>query len=149
MESVVSKIPNEVHRAFIRKHVRVCEYVCKLTMEPFLVTECLVKGRVTGSQYIEKRLEKELLALLPPSMLKGLRVIPPPYGAESIRFDGNILSNSRTRGRYGKVVEEGTRGSGVVSEIRRRKVLGSPGPRPHISTRTCRIEKAFDGLGNP
>ncbi|KAK9152286.1 hypothetical protein Syun_010595 [Stephania yunnanensis] len=47
----------------------------------------------TAEKNVHLRLEKELLALLPPSMSKGLRVIPPPYGTESAWFGGKILSN--------------------------------------------------------
>ncbi|KAK9156461.1 hypothetical protein Sjap_003941 [Stephania japonica] len=45
---------------------------------------------------LPERLEKELFALLSPSMSKGLRVIPPPYGAESAWFGGKVLSNTST-----------------------------------------------------
>ncbi|KAF8414322.1 hypothetical protein HHK36_002323 [Tetracentron sinense] len=42
---------------------------------------------------LPERLEKELSGLLPPSVSKGIRVIPPPYGAESAWFGAKLISN--------------------------------------------------------
>nr|XP_043618871.1 actin-related protein 8-like [Erigeron canadensis] len=43
-----------------------------------------------------ERLEKELRAALPPSVSNGLRVIPPPYGADSAWYGAKLLSNLST-----------------------------------------------------
>lgn len=39
------------------------------------------------------RLEKELHGLLPPSVSKGITVIPPPYGADTAWFGAKLISN--------------------------------------------------------
>ncbi|KAJ0500949.1 putative Actin family, ATPase, nucleotide binding domain-containing protein [Helianthus annuus] len=40
-----------------------------------------------------ERLDKELRLLLPPSISSGIRVIPPPYGADSAWYGAKLLSN--------------------------------------------------------
>ncbi|XP_031478852.1 actin-related protein 8 isoform X2 [Nymphaea colorata] len=45
---------------------------------------------------LPERLEKELFELLPPSIAEGLKVLPPPYGAESAWFGAKIVSNVST-----------------------------------------------------
>ncbi|ESW20647.1 hypothetical protein PHAVU_005G003800 [Phaseolus vulgaris] len=45
---------------------------------------------------LAERVEKELHALLPPYMFKGIRVIPPPYGADTPWFGAKIISNLST-----------------------------------------------------
>ncbi|KAI5321431.1 hypothetical protein L3X38_030502 [Prunus dulcis] len=42
------------------------------------------------------RLEKELHGLLPPSVSKGITVIPPPYGADTAWFGAKLISNVST-----------------------------------------------------
>ncbi|XP_021826781.1 actin-related protein 8 isoform X2 [Prunus avium] len=42
------------------------------------------------------RLEKELHGLLPPSVSKGITVIPPPYGADTAWFGAKLISNLST-----------------------------------------------------
>ncbi|KAI3673922.1 hypothetical protein L6452_40053 [Arctium lappa] len=42
---------------------------------------------------LAERLEKELRDLLPPSIAKGIRVIPPPYGADSAWYGAKLVSN--------------------------------------------------------
>ncbi|TQD80789.1 hypothetical protein C1H46_033624 [Malus baccata] len=39
------------------------------------------------------RLEKELHGLLPPSVSNGIKVVPPPYGADSAWFGAKMISN--------------------------------------------------------
>ncbi|KAJ0734007.1 putative F-box domain, Actin family, F-box-like domain superfamily [Helianthus annuus] len=43
-----------------------------------------------------ERLDKELRLLLPPSISSGIRVIPPPYGADSAWYGAKLLSNLST-----------------------------------------------------
>ncbi|KAL8205759.1 hypothetical protein R6Q57_009310 [Mikania cordata] len=43
-----------------------------------------------------ERLNKELHLLLPPSISNGIRVIPPPYGADSAWYGAKLLSNLST-----------------------------------------------------
>ncbi|XP_076926834.1 actin-related protein 8-like [Bidens hawaiensis] len=43
-----------------------------------------------------ERLDKELRILLPPSVSNGIRVIPPPYGADSAWYGAKLLSNLST-----------------------------------------------------
>ncbi|KAI3810155.1 hypothetical protein L1987_19765 [Smallanthus sonchifolius] len=43
-----------------------------------------------------ERLDKELHLLLPPSISNGIRVIPPPYGADSAWYGAKLLSNLST-----------------------------------------------------
>ncbi|KAJ0869988.1 putative Actin family, ATPase, nucleotide binding domain-containing protein [Helianthus annuus] len=43
-----------------------------------------------------QRLDKELRLLLPPSISSGIRVIPPPYGADSAWYGAKLLSNLST-----------------------------------------------------
>ncbi|XP_010252908.1 PREDICTED: actin-related protein 8 isoform X2 [Nelumbo nucifera] len=45
---------------------------------------------------LPERLEKELHGLLPPSMSNGIRVLPPPYGADSAWFGAKLISNLST-----------------------------------------------------
>ncbi|CAN6450552.1 unnamed protein product [Victoria cruziana] len=45
---------------------------------------------------LPERLEKELSVLLPPSVAEGLKVLPPPYGAESAWFGAKTVSNVST-----------------------------------------------------
>ncbi|KAH0775000.1 hypothetical protein KY290_012137 [Solanum tuberosum] len=42
------------------------------------------------------RLEKEVLGLLPPPMTSGIRVLPPPYGADSTWFGALSIGNLST-----------------------------------------------------
>ncbi|KAI3769089.1 hypothetical protein L6452_00186 [Arctium lappa] len=43
-----------------------------------------------------ERLEKELRVILPSSLSNGIRVIPPPYGADSAWYGAQLLSNLST-----------------------------------------------------
>ncbi|KAK3008193.1 hypothetical protein RJ639_015363 [Escallonia herrerae] len=45
---------------------------------------------------VAERLEKELRELLPPSMSNGIRVLPPPFGADSAWFGAKLVSNLST-----------------------------------------------------
>ncbi|KAF6145975.1 hypothetical protein GIB67_033334 [Kingdonia uniflora] len=45
---------------------------------------------------LPERLEKELHALVHPSISEGIRVIPPPYGADSAWFGAKLVSNIST-----------------------------------------------------
>ncbi|XP_072994258.1 actin-related protein 8 [Typha latifolia] len=45
---------------------------------------------------LPERLEKELQKLLPTYMSKGIKVLPPPYGADSAWFGAKIVSNVST-----------------------------------------------------
>ncbi|PKI35702.1 hypothetical protein CRG98_043860 [Punica granatum] len=45
---------------------------------------------------LAERLEKELHGLLPPSISKGIRVIPPPYGVDTAWFGAKQISNLST-----------------------------------------------------
>ncbi|KAJ9187113.1 hypothetical protein P3X46_002608 [Hevea brasiliensis] len=45
---------------------------------------------------LAERLEKELHELLPASICSGLRVIPPPYGADTAWFGAKVISNLST-----------------------------------------------------
>ncbi|GAB2230351.1 hypothetical protein Droror1_Dr00014614 [Drosera rotundifolia] len=45
---------------------------------------------------LAERLEKELHEMLPSAMATGIRVIPPPYGADSAWFGAKIISNLST-----------------------------------------------------
>uniref|UniRef100_A0A5B6ZQE5 Putative actin-related protein 8 n=2 Tax=Davidia involucrata TaxID=16924 RepID=A0A5B6ZQE5_DAVIN len=45
---------------------------------------------------LAERLEKELRGLLSPSMSSGIRVIPPPYGADSAWFGAKLVGNLST-----------------------------------------------------
>ncbi|MFS7963804.1 putative Actin family [Helianthus anomalus] len=40
-----------------------------------------------------ERLERELHDLLTPSIADGIRVIPPPYGADSAWYGAKLISN--------------------------------------------------------
>lgn len=40
-----------------------------------------------------ERIDKELHALLPPYMSNGIRVVPPPYGADTPWFGAKIIGN--------------------------------------------------------
>ncbi|XP_024976564.1 actin-related protein 8 isoform X2 [Cynara cardunculus var. scolymus] len=42
---------------------------------------------------LAERLEKEVRDLLPPSIANGIRVIPPPYGADSAWYGAKLVSN--------------------------------------------------------
>ncbi|KAM2046992.1 hypothetical protein ACFX1T_005712 [Malus domestica] len=42
---------------------------------------------------LQRRLEKELHGLLPPSVSNGITVVPPPYGADTAWFGAKIISN--------------------------------------------------------
>nr|KYP58887.1 Actin-related protein 8 [Cajanus cajan] len=45
---------------------------------------------------LAERIEKELRALLPPYMSNGIRVIPPPFGADTPWFGAKIIGNLST-----------------------------------------------------
>ncbi|KAK7271406.1 hypothetical protein RJT34_27273 [Clitoria ternatea] len=45
---------------------------------------------------LAERIEKELQALLPPYVFSGIKVIPPPYGADTPWFGAKIISNLST-----------------------------------------------------
>lgn len=45
---------------------------------------------------LAERLEKELKAILPGSMSNGIRVVPPPYGADSAWFGAKLIANLST-----------------------------------------------------
>ncbi|XAR67305.1 hypothetical protein NMG60_11002012 [Bertholletia excelsa] len=45
---------------------------------------------------LAERLEKEIRELLPPAMIYGIRVIPPPYGVNSAWFGAKLISNLST-----------------------------------------------------
>ncbi|XP_047149127.1 actin-related protein 8 [Vigna umbellata] len=45
---------------------------------------------------LAERVEKELHTLLPPYMFNGIRVIPPPYGADTPWFGAKIIGNLST-----------------------------------------------------
>ncbi|KAJ4725435.1 Actin-related protein [Melia azedarach] len=45
---------------------------------------------------LAERLEKELRALLPPSISNGIRVISPPYGADTAWFGAKLIGNLST-----------------------------------------------------
>jgi hypothetical protein len=43
--------------------------------------------------YTSERLEKELHSLLPPYMSNGIRVIPPPHGADTAWFGAKLIGS--------------------------------------------------------
>lgn len=45
---------------------------------------------------LAERLEKELHVLLPPSVASGIRVVTPPYGADTAWFGAKLISNLST-----------------------------------------------------
>ncbi|KAK3024319.1 hypothetical protein RJ639_043001 [Escallonia herrerae] len=45
---------------------------------------------------VAERLEKELRGLFPPSISNGIRVLPPPFGADSAWFGAKLVSNLST-----------------------------------------------------
>ncbi|KAL8142132.1 hypothetical protein V2J09_015164 [Rumex salicifolius] len=45
---------------------------------------------------LAERLEKELKAILPGSMSNGIKVLPPPYGADSAWFGAKLIANLST-----------------------------------------------------
>ena len=49
--------------------------------------------QLLGSFCFTERLEKELHALLPPDVSEGVKVIPPPYGADTAWFGAKIIAN--------------------------------------------------------
>ncbi|KAJ7963483.1 Actin-related protein [Quillaja saponaria] len=49
-----------------------------------------------GTACLPERLEKELHGSLPPSISNGIRVIPPPYGADTAWFGAKLIGNLST-----------------------------------------------------
>lgn len=47
--------------------------------------------------FLSERLEKELYETLPASMSNGIRVLPPPYGADSAWHGAKLISNVITK----------------------------------------------------
>ncbi|XP_076890872.1 actin-related protein 8-like [Bidens hawaiensis] len=59
-------------------------------------TTVVLAGGTACLPGLVERLDKELQLLLPPSISNGIRVIPPPYGADSAWYGAKLLSNLST-----------------------------------------------------
>ncbi|GAB2284823.1 Actin-like protein arp8, partial [Dionaea muscipula] len=78
--------------ALCMDHCRDAELMCD---ESWFKTVVL-SGGTACLPGLAERLEKELYEILPPSMASGIRVIPPPNGADSAWFGAKVISNLST-----------------------------------------------------
>lgn len=67
-----------------------------LTLDESWFKSIVLAGGSACLPGLVERLEKELCVLLPPSISNGIRVIPPPYGADSAWHGAKLLSNLST-----------------------------------------------------
>ncbi|KAL8255125.1 hypothetical protein R6Q59_033346 [Mikania micrantha] len=59
-------------------------------------TSIVLSGGTACLPGLVERLDKELRLLLPPSISNGIRVIPPPYGADAAWYGAKLISNLST-----------------------------------------------------
>ncbi|XP_071727938.1 actin-related protein 8-like [Rutidosis leptorrhynchoides] len=67
-----------------------------LTPEDSWFKTIVLAGGTACLPGLVERLDKELRFLLPPSLSNGIRVMPPPYGADSAWYGAKLLSNLST-----------------------------------------------------
>ncbi|KAM0040366.1 putative Actin family, ATPase, nucleotide binding domain-containing protein [Helianthus debilis subsp. tardiflorus] len=67
-----------------------------LTPDDSWFTTVVLAGGTACLPGVVERLDKELHLLLPPAISNGIRVIPPPYGADSAWYGAKLLSNLST-----------------------------------------------------
>ncbi|KAL0000345.1 hypothetical protein SO802_014126 [Lithocarpus litseifolius] len=65
----------------------------ELTSDDAWFKTVVLSGGTACLPGLAERLEKELQGLLPTSISNGIRVIPPPYGAETAWFGAKLVSN--------------------------------------------------------
>ncbi|KAA8523493.1 hypothetical protein F0562_009916 [Nyssa sinensis] len=70
-----------------------CYQAAELTADDGWFKTVVLAGGSACLPGLAERLEKELRGLLPPSMTSGIRVIPPPHGADSAWFGAKLISN--------------------------------------------------------
>ncbi|OVA19689.1 F-box domain [Macleaya cordata] len=88
-----------VHTMGLHQAVALCMDRCQaaeVTADDGWFKTVVLAGGTACLSGLPDRLEKELRALLPPSISEGLRVLSPPYGAESAWFGAKIISNMST-----------------------------------------------------
>nr|KAJ0209327.1 hypothetical protein LSAT_V11C400160220 [Lactuca sativa] len=68
-------------------------HVAGLTPDETWFKTIVLDGSTACLPGVVERLEKELHVLLPPSISNGIRVIPPPHGADSTWHGEKLLNN--------------------------------------------------------
>ncbi|KDP36317.1 hypothetical protein JCGZ_09532 [Jatropha curcas] len=71
-------------------------HAAELTGDDSWFKTVVLSGGTACLPGLAERLEKELRELLPASISNGIRVIPPPYGADTTWFGGKLISNLST-----------------------------------------------------
>ncbi|KAK9268723.1 hypothetical protein L1049_000484 [Liquidambar formosana] len=71
-------------------------YAAELTGDDAWFKTVVLSGGSACLPGLAERLEKELNGLLPSSVSNGIRVIPPPFGADSAWFGAKLISNLST-----------------------------------------------------
>ncbi|KAI3717946.1 hypothetical protein L1987_69892 [Smallanthus sonchifolius] len=71
-------------------------YVAELTGDESWFKTIVLSGGTACLPGVAERLEKELHGLLSPSVADGIKVIPPPYGADSAWYGAKLISNLST-----------------------------------------------------
>lgn len=86
----------EVRAMGLHQAVALCMHHCddaELTSDDTWFKTIVLSGGTACLPGLAERLEKELHGLLPPSMSKGIRIIPPPYGVNSAWYGAKLVSN--------------------------------------------------------
>lgn len=71
-------------------------HAAELTCDDSWFKTVVLSGGSACLPGLAERLQKELYGLLPSSISNGLRVIPPPYGADTAWFGARLISNLST-----------------------------------------------------
>lgn len=71
-------------------------HAAELTPDESWFKTIVLAGGTACLPGVAERLEKELHELLPPSISNGIKVIPPPYGADSAWYGAKLISNLST-----------------------------------------------------
>ncbi|XP_022158964.1 actin-related protein 8-like [Momordica charantia] len=71
-------------------------HAAELTCDDSWFKTVVLSGGSSCLPGLAERLQKEVYGLLPSSMANGIRVIPPPYGADTAWFGARLISNLST-----------------------------------------------------